>query len=413
MRQSSVRVVPRQKTYYLYVVLIIGSNVIDHVALPLRLAGEVILCNSAAMLKINKQSEDSKARRGVLKTGHGEIQTPFFMTIATKGAVKTLSPDDLKRIGAQIVLANTYHLLCRPGLEAMKERGGLHKWMNWNGPMLTDSGGYQVFSLGNMRKVTEDAVTFQSHIDGRKIVLTPELSIEMQQAIGADIMMQLDVVLPPEADKKKMQKAMEQSIRWAKRCKDVSNIPDHKLFGIVQGGIHEDLRQESLEKLIELDLDGYAIGGLSVGESREDNQRVAAFVAEKLPEEKPRYFMGGGKPEEIVAYVKMGIDMFDCVIPTRHARHGSLFVFKENQPLSEDGSFYETLIITNSARSTEDIPVDSTCDCTLCTQFSRSYLHHLFSMNEVLGARLATEHNVRFYMRLMDSIRTSIENGQL
>jgi queuine tRNA-ribosyltransferase len=370
------------------------------------------LCNSAAMLSISKQSEVSGARRCVLKTDHGELQTPFFMTIATKGAVKTMPPDDLKRIGVPIVLANTYHLLCRPGLDLMRSRGGLHKWMNWDGPMLTDSGGYQVFSLGNMRKVSEDAVTFQSHIDGRKIVLTPELSIEMQQAIGADIIMQLDVVLPPNSEKVKIKKAMEQSIRWAERCKAASNDPKHKLFGIVQGGIYEDLRKESLERLIALDLDGYAIGGLSVGESREDNQRVAAFVADQLPEGKPRYFMGGGMPEEIVAYVKMGIDMFDCVIPTRHARHGSLFIYKEGDQLSQDGSFYENLNITNSGNINDDNPVDSTCDCTLCTQFSRSYLHHLFSMNEVLGARLATEHNVRFYMRLMDTIRMSIENGQ-
>ena len=372
------------------------------------------------MFTLKKRSIISKARRGEFKTTHGTIQTPCFMPIATKGTVRTLSPDDLKRIGVQIVLSNTYHLLCRPGLEAMRERGGLHVWMHWDRPILTDSGGYQVFSLAKLRKVTEDGVMFQSHIDGAKIELSPERSMAMQQSIGSDIMMQMDVVLPPNANSLTMRDAMECSLRWARRSKKYlqshrqdSVTDDQALFGIVQGGVDETLRRESAEALIDLDLDGYAIGGLSVGESREDNLRVAEFVASRLPQNKPRYFMGGGMPAEIVAYVKMGIDLFDCVIPTRHARHGSLFVMKPfNFPLSNvEGSFYKTLNISNTEHATADISIDPTCDCTLCTQFSRSYLHYLFDMKEILGMRLATEHNVRFYMRLMERIRMGVESG--
>ena len=358
------------------------------------------------------------------------------MPIATKGAVRSLSSGDLDRLGVQIVLANTYHLLCRPGLEAMRERGGLHRWMRWDRPMLTDSGGYQVFSLAKRSRATENGVTFQSHIDGARIELTPERSIAMQQAIGSDIMMQMDVVLSPDADANVVRGAMEQSVRWAKRCKVYldshrgdSVTQNQKLFGIEKGGVNEALRQESVDGLINMVLDGYAIGGLSVGQTREDNFRVAAFVANKLPLNKPRYFMGGGMPEEIIAYVKMGIDMFDCVIPTRHARHGSLFVFldrpmdshrdviasstKQSHQSLIDDFFYQTLNITNAEHAAADIPVDSTCDCTLCTKFMRSYLHHLFDMNEILGMRLATEHNVRFYMRLMDGLRDAIENSQI
>ena len=372
------------------------------------------------MMEIIKKSSRSKARRGVVKTTHGNVQSPFFMTIATKGAVKSMAIEDLERSKVPIVLANTYHLLCKPGMKAMRERGGLHKWMKWDGPMLTDSGGYQVFSLGKMRKVTEEGVVFRSHIDGSKISLTPEESVAMQQAIGSDIMMQLDVVLPPDSKPRKVREAMARSIRWAKRCKEYldanrkeSITQDQKLFGIVQGGIDEELRAESIDGLVELDLDGYAIGGLSVGESREDNLRVAEFVADKLPVEKPRYFMGGGMPEEIVAYVKMGIDMFDCVIPTRHARHGSLFVWN-SEPGAEmlEGEFYNKMNIGNAEYRADDGPVDPHCDCDLCIKYSRSYLHHLMATNEILGTRLATEHNIRFYMKLMEVIREGIEGDK-
>ena len=374
------------------------------------------------MYTLNKQSSLSKARRGVVSTTHGDLQTPFFMTIATKGAVKALAPEDLKRIKVPIVLSNTYHLMVRPGLEAIRRRGGLHKFMNWSGPILTDSGGYQVFSLGKMRKVSEDAVVFQSHIDGDTIELSPESSIEMQQAIGSDMMMQMDVVLAPDVSKDEARGAMEQSVRWAKRCRDYLNshrddsmTKDQKLFGIVQGGVHEDLRAESVDGLVELDLDGYAIGGLSVGENVEDNLRVAEFTASRLPEDKVRYFMGGGKPEEIVAYVKMGIDMFDCVIPTRHARHGSLFVWSgEVTPeLLNGDEFYKKMLIQNAEFEDSDEPVDANCDCRLCASYTRAYLHHLFDMKEPLAERLATEHNVRFYMKLMETIREGVESGAI
>ncbi|NQV12493.1 tRNA guanosine(34) transglycosylase Tgt [Candidatus Uhrbacteria bacterium] len=370
------------------------------------------------MFELIKQSSASKARRGELKTTHGTLQTPFFMTIATKGAVKALDVNDLKRNRVPIILSNTYHLLVRPGLDAMRRRGGLHKFMGWGGPMLTDSGGYQVFSLGKMRKITEEGVTFKSHIDGAVVELSPEQSIEMQQAIGSDIMMQMDVVLAPDVPRIIARDAMEQSIRWAKRCKDYLNshrdhsmTKDQKLFGIVQGGIHEDLRKRSVDGLVELDMDGYAIGGLSVGENPEDNLRVAAYTASLMPSEKVRYFMGGGKPEEIVAYVKMGIDMFDCVIPTRHARHGSLFVWggKVTPALLNEDDFYSKIIIQNAEFEDLDEPVDANCDCTLCTNYTKAYIHHLFDMKEPLAERLATEHNVRFYMKLMETLREGVE----
>ena len=325
---------------------------------------------------------------------------------------------DLKRIHVPIVLANTYHLLVRPGMQALRERGGLHKWMNWDGPMLTDSGGYQVFSLGHKRKVTEDGVMFTSHIDGERVSLTPEESVAMQQAIGSDIMMQLDVVEPPDVSEKRRIRAMERSIRWAKRCKDYLNAnredsitKDQKLFGIVQGGVDESLRRKSVEGLVALDLDGYAIGGLSVGESKDDNLRVAEYTANLLPEEKVRYFMGGGLPEEIVAYVRMGIDMFDCVIPTRHARHGSLFVWK-GEPTPEliaSGDFYEKLNIINAEYRNDDTLIDQYNDCDGSQTYSRGYLRHLFRMNEALGTQLAVEQNVRFYMKLMGVLREGIE----
>ncbi|PIR47776.1 tRNA guanosine(34) transglycosylase Tgt [Candidatus Uhrbacteria bacterium CG10_big_fil_rev_8_21_14_0_10_50_16] len=369
-----------------------------------------------------KQSTISKARRGELATTHGTLQTPFFMTIATKGAVRAMNVRDLKRIHVPIVLANTYHLLVRPGMDALRERGGLHKWMHWDGPMLTDSGGYQVFSLGHRRKVTEEGVTFRSHIDGSKISLTPEESIAMQQAIGSDMIMQLDVVEPPTVSDKRRAYAMERSIRWAKRCKDYlyahrdqSVTADQKLFGIVQGGVDEALRTRSVAGLTALDLDGYAIGGLSVGESKEDNLRIAAFTASLLPQDKVRYFMGGGMPEEIVAYVRMGIDMFDCVIPTRHARHGSLFVWNGNPTpeLIASGDFYTKINIVNAEYRNSDDPIDSWNNCDASQAYTRGYLRHLFGLKEALGTQLATEHNVRFYMQLMEVIRQGIEEGVL
>jgi len=389
--------------------------------------------------------EDQKeaSRRGRLETDHGVIQTPCFIPIATKGAVKTMSSGDMKKLGAQILLSNTYHLLLRPGLESMRELGGLHRFMNWDGPILTDSGGYQVFSLSKMNKTTEEGVTFQSHIDGARVHLTPELSMQMQTAIGSDIVLQFDDVAAGDSSRERYKEAMERSLRWAKRCKDsfqrgdvstlspgrrtVAVVPSDTiktsplLFGIVQGGVHEDLRERSVNGLMEIGFDGYAIGGLSVGEPREDMFRITKQTCALLPADCPRYFMGGGMPEEIVENVKSGVDMFDCVLPTRNARHGTLFVWnqdpstidffqpKADPPLAENNSlsptWYKQLRITNEASQFDESPIDPFCDCETCLTTSRAYLRHLFSVQEILALRLATIHNLRFYLQLMEELR--------
>lgn len=373
------------------------------------------------------------ARRGQLTTAHGKIETPFFMPIATKGAVKTMSSADMKNLGAQILLSNTYHLLLRPGLEQMTALGGLHRFMNWDGPILTDSGGYQIFSLARLNKTTEDGVVFQSHIDGTRMTLTPELSMEMQSAIGSDIAMQFDDVAAGDSRRERYEEAMERSLRWAGQCKEsfsrlvIESLSDvtqslhdsttpRLLFGIIQGGTHEDLRERSVQGLLNIDFDGYAIGGLSVGESREDAYRITSKVCELLPENKPRYFMGGGMPEEIVEYVKMGVDMFDCVLPTRNARHGTLFVWTA-PPESVDWcqvgirDFYEKLRVTNETYQLDQSPIDRFCSCETCATTSRTYLRHLFSVNEILALRLSTIHNLHFYLTLMKSLREWIEEA--
>lgn len=357
-------------------------------------------------------NKKGKARRGRLITSHGVIETPFFMPIATKGAVKLMGPKDMRNIGAQILLSNTYHLLLRPGLEPMKKMGGLHHLMGWEKPLLTDSGGYQVFSLSRINKIGEKGVQFRSHIDGAKVVLTPELSMEMQKTIGADMIMQFDDVAPGQSDFARFEDAMERSLRWAKRCREV--IPegsDQKLFGIVQGGVHEELRKRSMDGLMDIGFDGYSIGGLSVGEPREDMYRITNFCTDHLPEDKPRYFMGGGMPEEIVRNVNAGVDMFDCVIPTRNARHGTLFVWNQD-PSTIDFStnpedFYTKVKITNEEFAFADEPVDPFAEEG--DTVSRAYLRHLFSVNELAAHRIATEHNLRFYMRLMKELRRSLE----
>jgi queuine tRNA-ribosyltransferase len=371
----------------------------------------IITFDSATIFYIMFQIErvNGNRRFGKLTTAHGEISTPCFMPIATKGAVKTLSALDMKELGAQILLSNTYHLLLRPGLEEMKKLGGLHELMGWQGPILTDSGGYQVFSLSKINKTTDDCVEFQSHIDGARIRLTPELSIEMQTAIGSDIMMQFDDVAAGDSDRARYEEAMERSLRWAKRSKESKNSRQTRdgqmLFGIVQGGTHEDLRERSLNGLVDIGFDGYAVGGLSVGESREDAYRIVKSLASKMPADKPRYFMGGGMPEEIVYYVYNGIDMFDCVLPTRNARHGTLFVWNQEPSSikwSEGASdFYSILRITNESNAFDQSPIDKHCDCETCKTTSRAYLRHLFSVGEILALRLATIHNLSFYLRLM------------
>lgn len=361
------------------------------------------------------QHTQGRRRFGQLTTAHGTIKTPFFMPIATKGAVKTLSSGDMKRLGAQIILSNTYHLLLRPGMDALRELGGLHALMGWGGPLLTDSGGYQVFSLSRLNKTTEDGVMFRSHIDGASVELTPERSMEMQSVIGSDIWMQFDDVAAGDSTRERYEEAMERSLRWAQRSKQAHSKlqkPNAKLFGIVQGGTHEDLRERSARGLVEIGFDGYAIGGLSVGEAREDAYRIVRTLTDLLPEDKPRYFMGGGMPEEIVYYVHQGVDMFDCVLPTRNARHGSLFVWRED-PSSivwseTKADFYESRAITNRTYASDTGRIDPFCDCETCETTTPAYLRHLFAVGEPLALRLATQHNVRFYLRLMESLRRPV-----
>ena len=369
-------------------------------------------------------TQKGEARRGRLTTAHGVIETPIFMPIATKGAVKTLSSRDMEKLGAQIILNNTYHLLLRPGFEGLKKLGGMHKLMNWQKPILTDSGGYQVFSLSKMNKTTEEGVKFQSHIDGSYLFLTPESSMEMQKVIGSDIAMQFDDVAAGTSTRERYEDAMERSLRWGERSKvhhdSISTSSMNKerqmLFGIVQGGTHEDLRTRSVEGLIEIGFDGYAIGGLSVGEPREDMFRMVKHVCDQLPVEKPRYFMGGGMPEEIVENVRAGVDMFDCVLPSRNARHGTLFIWNQDPSTIDymnvdaaNPTWYKQLRITNEANLYDKSPIDPHCDCETCLTTSRAYLRHLFSVQEILALRLASIHNLRFYLRLMEELRKSIE----
>ena len=351
---------------------------------------------------------------------HGTIQTPFFMPIATRAAVKTLSSEDMRDLGAQILLSNTYHLLLRPGRDGMRQLGGLHQFMQWDGPILTDSGGYQVFSLAKLNKINEDGVSFQSHIDGRRITLTPAGSMAMQSAIGADMIMQFDDVAAGNSTKERYEDAMNRSLRWAQECKD-SYDQKQKLFGIVQGGTFEDLRTKSAEGLMGIGFDGYAIGGLSVGEPRPAAFAMTSHVTGILPEDRPRYFMGGGMPEEIVYYVSVGVDMFDCVLPTRNARHGTLFFWKEDPAqavrkafeIAQDGgtdvqianALYEKRSITKEASRFDTSPIDPLAGIPSSSNYTKAYLHHLFKTQEMLGSRLATMQNLAFYLRLMKELR--------
>ena len=373
------------------------------------------------MYNLIKQSGISKARRGELKTAHGTIQSPFFMTIATRAAVKTLTTADMKDLGAQIILSNTYHLNIRPGTDLLQKAGGLHDFMNWQGPILTDSGGYQVFSLSSMRKMNDEGVTFKDDISGDKYSLTPESVIDIQLAIGSDLMMVLDECPSLPATKETLKESLDLTHLWAKRAFDYrEQLIDagkiererSRLFAILQGGTFEDLREESIEYLSSLNFDGYAIGGLAVGEPREEMYRILEKITHLMPADKPRYLMGVGKPDEIVEAVKNGVDMFDCVIPTRHARHGQVFVFHNREDLNQEG-FYEALNLTNQKLIEDFTPLDENCECFTCKNHTRSYLRHLFKTNELLGMRLATIHNVYFYLELMRLIRKSIEEDRL
>jgi queuine tRNA-ribosyltransferase len=353
------------------------------------------------MFEFKVEATSGKARAGVLKTPHGDIQTPIFMPVGTRATVKTLSPQELHDIKAQIVLGNTYHLYLRPGHELIKKAGGLHNFMSWNKPILTDSGGFQVMSLSGLRKITPEGVRFQSHIDGSYHMFTPEKVIEIQNAIGADIMMSFDECPPYPATKKYVADSLKTTLDWARRGKEAhKNTGTQALFGIVQGGVHEDLREESAKKLMEMDFPGYSIGGLAVGENKEDMYRLTSFLHNILPKNKPRYLMGVGTPNNLLENIGNGVDMFDCVMPTRNARKGTIF--------TRNGK-----MIIKSARYKEDFsPIDSECECYTCRNFSRAYIRHLFSVNELLGMRLASIHSLHFYLELIGKARSAILVGK-
>ena len=339
----------------------------------------------------------SKARRGQLTLAHGKVQTPAFMPVGTYGTVKAMSPLELHEIDAHIVLGNTFHLWLRPGLEVIEAHGGLHKFMGWDSPILTDSGGFQVFSLGALRKISEEGVKFQSPVNGDKLFLTPEESMRIQRVLNADIVMIFDECTPFPATVSEAADSMRLSLRWAARSKTAHGDNPNALFGIVQGGMYEELRDESLRGLIDIGYDGYAIGGLSVGEPKDDMLRILQHTAPQLPQDKPRYLMGVGTPEDIVAAVSQGIDMFDCVMPTRNARNGMLF--------TQHGD----IKIKNAQYRLDTRPLDEGCSCYTCQNFSRAYLHHLYRLKEILSARLNTIHNLHYYQQLMGEIRAAIE----
>ena len=344
---------------------------------------------------------EGRARRGRLVFERGVVETPAFMPVGTYGTVKGMTPEELKDSGAHICLGNTFHLMLRPGTGIIRQHGDLHDFMNWNKPILTDSGGFQVFSLGDLRKITEEGVTFRSPINGEKILLTPEKSMEVQRDLGSDIVMIFDECTPYPATEQEARVSMEMSLRWAKRSKEAHGDNPAALFGIIQGGMYEGLRDVSLAGLEAIGFDGYAIGGLSVGEPKEDMIRIIDHTAPKIPEDKPRYLMGVGKPEDLVESVRRGIDMFDCVMPTRNARNGHLFVTEG------------VVKIRNAKHRNDTSPLDENCDCYTCKNYSRSYLHHLDKCNEILGARLNNIHNLRHYQRVMQGMRDAIEAGTM
>jgi queuine tRNA-ribosyltransferase len=348
----------------------------------------------------------SFARRGTLTLNHGVVQTPIFMPVGTYGTVKGVMPQSLHEMGAQIILGNTFHLWMRPGLDVMQQFGGLHRFESWNKPILTDSGGFQVWSLGEMRKISEEGVKFASPVNGDKLFLTPEISMQIQTVLNSDIVMQFDECTPYDTKghittESEARQSMELSLRWASRCVSEFGRLDNPnaLFGIVQGGMFENLRQESLDTLVELDLPGYAIGGVSVGEPKEEMQRIMAHTPHRLPADKPRYLMGVGTPEDLVEGVGAGVDMFDCVMPTRNARNGHMF------------TRFGDLKIRNARYKADEQPVDATCSCYTCRNFSRAYLHHLDRCGEMLGPMLNSIHNLHYYLNLMSEVRAALDTG--
>ncbi len=349
------------------------------------------------MMEFKVTLTDGAARRGTLALTHGTVDTPVFMPVGTYGTVKAMSPAELHEVGAQIVLGNTFHLWLRPGLAVIAAHGGLHRFMGWSNPILTDSGGFQVFSLGEMRKISEEGVKFQSPVNGDACFLTPEESMRIQRVLNSDIVMVFDECTPYPADFEQARDSMELSLRWAQRSKLAHAGNSNALFGIVQGGMHEDLRDRSLAGLAAIGFDGYAIGGLSVGEPKSDMKRILHHTAPRLPVDKPRYLMGVGTPEDIVEAVACGVDMFDCVLPTRNARNGWIY------------TRHGTIKLRNAQYRDDTRPLDDACACYTCRNFTRAYLHHLQKANEILGARLNTWHNLHYFHELMKGLRTAIE----
>lgn len=357
--------------------------------------------NRTCAMQFELDTQEGQARRGRLIFPRGVVETPAFMPVGTYGTVKGMLPRDIAATGAQIILGNTFHLMLRPGTEVVKAHGDLHDFMQWPGPILTDSGGFQVFSLGDLRKITEEGVSFRSPIDGSKVFLDPETAMQVQRDLGSDIVMIFDECTPYPATEEQARDSMQLSLRWAERSKRAHGDSTSALFGIVQGGMYENLRKESLAGLVDIGFDGYAIGGLSVGEPKEDMLRVLTELAPVMPSDKPRYLMGVGKPADIVEAVRRGVDMFDCVMPTRNARNGHLFTHTG------------VIKIRNAAHRHDTGPLDPHCDCYTCQNFSRSYLHHLDKCGEILGAQLSTIHNLHFYQNLMQRLRDAIAGGEL
>ena len=352
-------------------------------------------------MEFKVSTTSGKARRGELSFPRGKVQTPAFMPVGTYGTVKGMLPRDIKEIGAEIILGNTFHLMLRPGTEVVKQHGDLHDFIQWQGPILTDSGGFQVFSLGDMRKISEKGVEFKSPIDGSPVFIDPEKSMQVQRDLGSDVVMIFDECTPYPATEKQANDSMQLSLRWAERSKKAHGDNPSALFGIVQGGMYETLRDESMAGLEEIGFDGYAIGGLSVGEPKEDMIRILEHLGDNMPADKPRYLMGVGKPADLVEAVLRGIDMFDCVMPTRNARNGHLF--------TSTG----VIKIRNAVHRGDTSPLDAECDCYTCQNFTRGYLHHLDKCGEILGAQLNTIHNLRYYQNLMQGLRDAIENDNL
>ena len=356
----------------------------------------------AVTYELLHECKQTGARRGVIHTPHGDIQTPVFMPVGTQATVKSMTPEELKdMVGAQIILSNTYHLYLRPGQDIVKEAGGLHKFMKWDRPILTDSGGFQVFSLGDLRTITEEGVEFKSHLDGSKHFFSPESVMKTEEDLGADIIMAFDECVEYPASYEYTKQSMERTTRWAKRCKEAHKTENQALFGIVQGGFYEDLREQSAKELIELDLPGYAIGGISVGEPKEEFLKMLRFTTPLMPKNKPRYLMGVGTPDYLIEAAISGIDMCDCVLPTRIARNGTA--------LTSHGK----VVVRNATYERDWNPLDEECDCYTCKNYSRAYIRHLIKANEILGVRLLSIHNLRFLTNLMEKVRIEIERDNL